>query len=130
MKWIYFSLLLIGCKTPDTEKFKDVCFLSDTIISEKVAFKDLYRVNNWQGKRIELPGILHYNFEDIALYEDKSSENAIWLSFAPEVSKYKNLLLKLNGKKVFLIGTLDTLRKGHLSSYFATLENVSCVKIK
>lgn len=96
----------------------------------KISFNELYTSNGLDRKIINIEGRFSYNFEDIALYPIKHSLNqkGIWLSFDENLLRNDTLLVKLNGQKIVVIGTIDLSDKGHLNSYYCALVNIVCIK--
>lgn len=84
----------------------------------------------FDGKEIELTGVLHFHFEDVALYPAANSdtENAIWLDITThEVAKYTEEELATH--KVRLRGVFNKNSHGHLGSYAGELNEVHIVKL-
>lgn len=96
----------------------------------KLSSEELYTSKEVDGRTVSIEGFFSYNFEDIALYPNKSNpdQKGIWLVFDNKMLQHDSLLTKLNGKKVTVTGTIDLSRKGHLNSYFCTLFNIICIR--
>ena len=96
----------------------------------KLSSQDLYNISGLEGKTVSLTGFFSYNFEDIALYPNmfNPNEKGIWLAFDKASLKNDSILVRFNGKRVMIIGKLNFSSKGHLNSYFCTLENITCMK--
>lgn len=134
VKYLYFiiAIFLLSCEISKKDKIPDVCF-DDTksVEIEKITFNDLYNLKDLNGKVVEIQGVFHYFFEDVAVYKTKSShsENALWIHFIDKIAEVENILSKMNKKKVTIRGTLDLSKKGHLGYYLGTLNKVSCIKV-
>lgn len=96
-------------------------------IQEKIDSIEIY---NNQGKFIYVRGVFRYNFEDVAIYPKANSQStsALWIEFNIPKTISDSTLNALNGKKVHLIGRVNTLRKGHFNSYLATLDSTFCIE--
>ena len=83
----------------------------------------------YNGKRIQVIGYLHLEFEGNAIYlheEDfkhSMSENSFWVNFSNNLTK-KQDINKFNDKYVIVIGTFKANEKGHLGMFGGTLDNI------
>jgi len=95
-----------------------------------VSFSEIYKNKDLDGKVIILAGIFSYAFENVAIYPDSPDKGhkGIWLSLSDSMLKNDSLLNRLNGKKVIVAGQLYLKMKGHLNSYYGTLNNIICFK--
>lgn len=130
---ILLMILLSGCHTESKQKL--ILCEEAAIIDkhEKISFKELYAAENTiDGKDIILEGFFSLYFEDISLYPSKHNRNqkGVWLSFSDYMMDQDSMLIKLNGKKIEIAGTIDLSRKGHLGAYFCTITNIVCVSEK
>lgn len=127
---IFFILLLSTCRIQRNQSSILCADNGNAFNVTKISFNDLYNAKNLEGKTINIEGRFSFNFEDIALYPNKSDRNAkgIWLVFDNKILQQDSLLIHLNGKKVEVTGVIDLSGKGHLNSYFCTLFNISCIK--
>jgi hypothetical protein len=133
MKARYIILFLFSCKGTQTEKIPDICFADNFNQKvEWVSLKNVEDIKRLDGKFIQLDGILHYEFEDVALYPSKYSDitEAIWLDLRIPDTIPKSQLEKLNNRKITVIGRVNISSKGHYNAYIATLDSTFCVKIK
>lgn len=135
MKYYYpiFVLLLLSCKERQRSETSDICFmrsLSQNV--EEISLKDIEKIWNLNGHFVKLEGILHYSFEDVALYPSKHSDvkEAIWLNLIVPDEIPELQLEKMDGKKATIIGKINTSNKGHYGAYIATLDSAFCIKIK
>ena len=132
--FIVLLFFILSCSVSKTEKMKDICateMIGKTF--KNVSFKELKNTpENFIDTIIEITGVLHFNFEDVALYMNKTSyrDNALWLELNKEMAKHAEELTKFNGKKVKVLGIFVLEKKGHLNSYYASLFNVSCIKVQ
>ncbi|MGF1636847.1 MAG: hypothetical protein ACFCUU_07215 [Cyclobacteriaceae bacterium] len=85
--------------------------------------KVLNSPDNFHGKEIEMSGIMHEQFEDVAIYStnDKNKEKALWVDF-------KKGEYGLDGKRVKLKGEFDKKDKGHLGQYFGVIKSAELIE--
>lgn len=124
------ALLLIlqfCCERPNNNPM--VCNDKE-IEGNTVTFPEIYKNKDLDGKVIILAGIFSYAFENVAIYPDspEKGHKGIWLSLSDSMLKNDSLLNRLNGKKVIVAGQLDLKMKGHLNSFYGTLNNIICFK--
>jgi hypothetical protein len=130
---IIVFIMNISCKSSYKDHLSDVCSRGNfSVEAEKVALTDSFRIKELHGRFVEIEGILHYNFEDVALYPSKHSDviKAMWLNLIipDKVSEMK--IKRMDGVKVVLIGKIDTTDQGHYDAYIATLDSAFCIKVK
>ncbi|SEN56058.1 hypothetical protein [Niastella yeongjuensis] len=83
----------------------------------------------YNGKRIQVIGYLHLEFEGKAIYlheEDFKhaiSENSFWVNFSSKLAE-KQDLKKFNNKYVIVIGTFNANERGHMGMFGGTLDNI------
>ena len=83
----------------------------------------------YEGKRIQVIGYLHLEFEGNAIYlheEDYKhsiSENGFWVNFSDKLI-IKQDPTEFNNQYVIIIGTFNATRKGHLSMFAGTFDNI------
>jgi len=83
----------------------------------------------YNGKRIQVIGYLHLEFEGNAIYlhqEDYKhgiSENSFWVEFSSKLTKKRDLN-KFNNRYVIIIGTFKANEKGHMGMFGGTLDNI------
>lgn len=77
----------------------------------------------FDGKEIEVTGIYHEQFEDVAIYLSRASntEEAMWVD--PPTSHDG-----LNGKRIKMRGEFDMNSKGHLGQYIGTLKDAQVIE--
>jgi len=107
--YIIITFFILSCKISKNDKTPDLCF-DDTKSEEieKISFNDLYNSKNLNGKVVEIQGVFHDFFEDVALYKTKSShsKDALSIHFIDKVVEHENILSKMNKRKVTIRGTL------------------------
>ena len=76
----------------------------------------------FDGKEIEVTGIYHEQFEDVAIYLSRASdrEEAMWVDLPKSHDK-------LDGKRIRMRGKFDINSKGHLGQYIGTLKDAQIV---
>jgi hypothetical protein len=128
----FFLLLLLSCNSLQTQKtFNSICFDSGFHQkAEKISLSDAERVKKSNGLFVEIDGVFHYAFEDVALYPFKSSDSkdAMWVEFDIRKNISDSLIEKFNNKRVSITGKVNISSKGHLNSYMATLDSTICIK--
>lgn len=127
---IFFVALFVACNAQKSN-VSDLCLdRTGTNKAPKLSSSELYTSKELDGKTVSIEGYFSYNMEDIALYPNKSNpeQKGVWLVFDDKLLQYDSLLVKLNGKKIVVTGTIDLSRKGHLNSYFCTLFNITCIR--
>ncbi len=83
----------------------------------------------YDGKRIQVIGYLHIEFEGTAIYlhkedfENHISENSFSVNFSKKLTKKKNIQI-YNNKYVIIIGTFKMNDKGHMGMFSGTLDNI------
>lgn len=99
-------------------------------IQENVSLvKLIANPEKYDGKRIQVIGYLHLEFEGNAIYlhgEDYKhglSENSFWVEFSSKLTKKRDLN-KFNDKFVIIIGTFKANEKGHMGMFGGTLDNI------
>jgi len=99
-------------------------------IQENVSLvKLIANPEKYDGKRIQVIGYLHLEFEGNAIYlheEDFKhaiSENSFWVDFSDKLTK-KQDPKKFNDKYVIIIGTFKANDKGHMGMFGGTLDNI------
>lgn len=135
---IFISILLIAsCNlresaSEDNDTINIFCNKSDSIPKiEKVSLDEKDMLKKLDGKLVQITGVFHYDFEDLALYPSKnsSSRNALWLNyFAADSISLANMAFH-KYKKVIIKGKVNISRKGHLGAYFASLDSVYCFEL-
>lgn len=132
MKFIcVYIILLFACKGLPKENH-DICSTKNFYQEvEKVSLKDIQKINQLDGKLVEIEGILSYEFEDVAIYPSKTADppEGMWLDLRVPASVPERALYALNGKKIAVIGRVNLKRKGHFGGYIGTLDSAFCIKL-
>lgn len=104
----------------------------------ELSFSELSRnYKKFHNQVVETEGMFYYEFENVAICAEKglfSNEvNCFWLGWNTDFFKQVDnnnkiafdepALLKMTGKKVKIRGVIDTMGKGHLNSYLATIKD-------
>jgi hypothetical protein len=82
----------------------------------------------YDGKRVQVEGFLHLEFEGNALYLSENDyihhlhKNGLWVM---RNSVINERFQKLNSHYVIVIGTFDAANKGHMSMNSGTLRDIS-----
>lgn len=134
MKLLYILLVvaILGCNSLKSNA-PDLCVKVDNAEeTEQVSIENVERIMELNGSYVKVEGVLHYNFEDVALYPTMNADpkRAIWLNLIIPESIPDIELEKLNGIAVTVIGKVNTTRKGHFGMYIATLDSAVCIKMK
>ena len=79
--------------------------------------------DKFDGKEIEISGIYHEQFEDVAIYlnNNNDTEKAIWVDLE---SSHRNL----DGQRIRLKGTFAMRDKGHLRQYIGTIKKTKIIR--
>ena len=122
-----FVLLFFSCK----EKQKaDIVItnIDSTIKPIKLSLSDLKQTfKQLHGKWIETEGKFHNNFEDVSICPEiilNDEPDCFWLDFNQQLLVNDSLINEANRKRVIIRGKIDTTRKGHMSSYLATIREI------
>jgi hypothetical protein len=131
MKVLYMLLLvaIFSCNSLKSNA-PDICIKVDNAQMEQVSLENVKRIMELNGSFVKVKGVLHYNFEDVALYPTMYADpkHAIWLNLIIPETIPDIELKKLNGIAVTVIGKVNTSRKGHFNMYIATLDSAICIK--
>ncbi|MEP7256153.1 MAG: hypothetical protein ABI666_10295 [Ferruginibacter sp.] len=88
----------------------------------------------WQGQTIETEGILHIGFEEFTISPNKDFfskySDAFWLNTNQKLNIDYDYLQKASGRRIRIKGVVDTSRKGHLSSYLATIDHIYFLEVQ
>ena len=78
--------------------------------------------NNFQGRQIEITGVFHYQFEDVAIYLTRSNERerALWINFSDALGR--NQLDRLDRQTIKITGIFNKDDRGHLGQYAGSLD--------
>jgi hypothetical protein len=125
---ICYTLPFVSCKTFPNNTFS-VTNLDTTIKAKKISISELAKYyKSYHGQYIETTGRFHEGFEEFAIYTNKNvltgEADAFWLSYDEKLNIDNASFDKMNGKIVTIKGRLDTLHKGHLSGYLATIGEI------
>ena len=103
----------------------------DTVTNTtKISISDLIKkYKSLQGKYIETKGIVYWEFENVAICNNKGQDSqCFWLNLNRDLNINDSLLQKVSGEQITLKGIVDTTSKGHLNAYLATIKNVYYLK--
>lgn len=125
---LVLTLIFLSCKTSPEITFK-VEGLDTTIKTTKVSIADLARnFKSYQGTYIETKGRFFFGFESFAIFPDNTittgDPRGFWLDIDHDLTFDNTWLEIMDGKRVTVKGRIDTTHKGHLSAYFATIEDI------
>lgn len=129
---IFILALLTGSLILTVSAQQNVSFVSLLATPEK-----------YDGKKVRVSGVLHFQFEDSALYFHKDDAdylhlaNGIWISYAekrvldPRCKKdfvaFGSKADYFDGRYVSVEGTFNMKQRGHLSAFAGTIEEVTLV---
>ena len=128
--FLFISLVSFGqmkTDTTDETEMKPLQLLD--IIGNVSMIKLIATPEKYQGKRIQIIGYLHLEFEGNAIYfheEDckkRIPENSFWVNFSNKLTEKKNLN-DYNNKYVIIIGTFKMNDKGHLGLFGGTIDDI------
>lgn len=128
---IFLTFALINCNIKNSKQPLEVCLnINVTQRIEDIPFYDKSDILSLHGKFVKIKGIFRYDFEDVALYPSASAEfsKALWVDLKLINSSNDRVIERLKDKAVYVIGKVDTLKKGHLNGYLAELDSVFCIK--
>jgi hypothetical protein len=117
----FVTLLLffcgIGLASPQIQGVEQVSILQLIVTPERC-----------DGKRVQVEGFLHLEFEGNALYLSENDyihhlhKNALWVRRNSMINERFN---KLNSRYVILVGTFDAANKGHMSMNSGSLKDIT-----
>jgi hypothetical protein len=126
-------VIFFGCgnNANDRNLISSVCFPGELNPKpEYISIEDNASIKKLNGKFVKMKGIIHFAFEDVALYATHNSNRnkAIWLNLKISDTIPSSTLYKLYGLEIFVVGRIDISRKGHEGAYIATLDSafISC----
>jgi hypothetical protein len=136
-KWFLLPILLLtislnacGQKKKDSVDETEMKPYQLLDIQENVSLvKLIANPEKYNGKRIQVIGYLHLEFEGNAIYlheEDfkrRISANSFWVEFSSKLTKKRDLN-KFNDKYVIIIGTFNVNEKGHMRMFGGTLDDI------
>jgi hypothetical protein len=131
MRFVFFVLiiLLANCNLRTDKSVPEICVVAKPYpVFKNVSF-DKNSIFSLHGNFIKIKGVFRYDFEDVALYPSAKAPfvSALWLDLKL-MSEYSNKITEIaKDKDVYVIGKVDTLKKGHLNGYLATLDSVFCI---
>ena len=131
MKYLLVFLCLLGCNYNKNKQTVSICSGNTFYkMTEKIRLDDSTKILSFKGKFLKTEGIFRYSFEDVALYPSSvnNSEKALWLNLMTSKIFTDSFYSNLDGKKVILIGKVNTERKGHFNGYLASLDSVLCIE--
>ena len=136
-KWFLLPILLLtislnacGQKKKDSVDETEMKPYQLLDIQENVSLvKLIANPEKYNGKRIQVIGYLHLEFEGNAIYlheEDfkrRISANSFWVEFSSKLTKKRDLN-KFNDKYVIIIGTFNVNEKGHMRMFGGILDDI------
>ena len=127
LRHIGWILLFISCKTSPT-KTLSIANLDTTVKATKISISELAKnYKTYQGQYIETTGQFYQGFEEFALYTPKpffGDRKGFWLESDMTLVYDSLFFANANGRKVTIKGIVDTMSKGHLSMYLATIRRI------
>ncbi len=134
MKAIFLTVLFfatLSCNVLQKDDVIDFCYSGKFYQKvEAVPINDLDKIKKLNGKFIQISGILHYSFEDVAVYPigSKKAEEAMWLDLQVPTEVSEVDLERVDGQKVSIIGRVNLSKKGHFGAYMGSLDSAFCIK--
>lgn len=102
-----------------------ICFLLGQSCTETDdQFEQLLQSpDKFQGREVEIIGVIHERFEDNAIYLTKNSspDKAVWIEYS-KLFMSLNTFTGLDGQKIKVKGEFDKDDRGHLGQYAGTLK--------
>jgi hypothetical protein len=141
---LLFMLVFCACRS-DKKIYASNC--NDHIAFKRVGFTQLIAdVKKYDQQYVEVTGTYKEAKDQSGLFNDSlfvnhSTNRALWVNFSQDCPLYlagtrtglfeynNGQFTQLNNRKMTLRGKIDVLHKGHLSSYRATIDRVSFVKL-
>jgi len=151
MKPSSFNFLLIlcilgySCNHPQKPRKKKEHTLPDTLANGQIT--RLYESNTvsivrlianpeqYDGKKIQVIGYCHLEFEGDALYLNKDDfdydikKNAIWLTIDVKHPEESNLIM-LNNHYVLIEGTFDSHNHGHMDACYGSIKDITHLELR
>ena len=126
----FYSLIisLKSCRTSTNKSFI-VRKLDKTIKPIRISISDLAEnYKKFQGQYIETTGTFQHGFEEFAIYPDTTlftgPSKGFWLDINRDLNLDRSYFEKIDGKRVRIKGIIDTTSKGHMGSYWATIDKI------
>ena len=124
---IWLSILFISCnnKSHTTVEFISTS-LDTTIKATRISITELAeKYKSLHGQYIETEGTFYYEFENVSICVDsEKNSKCFWLDLNNNLVSNYNLLTNASSRRFIIKGVVDTLSKGHLSYYMATIGNI------
>ena len=124
---ISLLLVLISCKTSAT-KTLSIANLDTTVNMTNISIRDLAKnYKSYHGKYVQTTGHFYQAFEQFAIYTPRpflGERKGFWLESDNTLAYDSIFFANANGKEVTFIGIVDTLHRGHLGMYLATISNI------
>lgn len=124
---VWLTLALVSCKTSPS-KTLSIANLDTTIKATKISISDLAKnYKSYQGLYVETTGQFYQAFEEFAIYTPKplfGERKGFWLESDMALAYDSLFFANANGREVTIKGIMDTMRKGHLSMYLATIRRI------
>lgn len=123
--------MALSCNVLQKDNVIDFCYSGNFYQKvETIPINDLDKIKKCNGKFIQVSGILHYSFEDVAIYPigSKNAEEAMWLDLQVPIEVSEVDLERADGQQINIIGRVNLSKKGHFGSYMASLDSAFCIK--
>jgi len=95
----------------------------------KIELANHSKIKNLDGKFVKVEGLYFASFEMSGLFLSKETNTStgLWINFNfPQITQ-DSINKLLSAKKVSVIGKINLKDRGHLSSYFGSLDSVYCI---
>ncbi len=131
MKYLFVvSLMIFSCN--NSNKFIQYHFCSPIVTGEavKIELSNHSKIKSLDGKFIKVEGLYFASFETSGLFLSKETNHSTGLSINfnfPQITQ-DSINKLLSAKKVSVIGKVNLKDRGHLSSYFGSLDSVYCIQ--
>jgi len=135
---VLFALLMSSSACGDSTMVRADPKLSVTNsepVSETVSLISIVKLiaepDRFNGKRVQVIGFAHLEFEDNGIYLSKEdyeyalTMNGLWLSMSKlDLAKYK----ELSNSYLIVEGTFNAARKGQYNAFSGSMDNITLVK--
>ncbi len=131
LKFIAIIFLVISCNVLQKDDVINICYSGNFYQKvETIPIIDVDKLKKFNGRFIQVSGILHYRFEDVAIYPigSKKTEEALWLDLQVPTEVSEVDLERVDGQQVNIIGRVNLSKKGHWGGYQASLDSAFCIK--
>ncbi len=127
---LMFTSIAFGQSIKDTLDETEMKPYQLVDVQENVSLVKLIATpEKYDGKRIQVIGYLHLQFEGDAIYLHKEDyknsilENSFWVNFSNKLTK-KIDPKKFSDNYVIIIGTFNSNEKGHMGMFSGTFDNI------